>query len=201
MKFFKTFVAVLLFSSTAFGQRLNETEVVSAIAEKYDAQIEVKLWDNTRVDLLSATHAYEVDWAHKYAEGIEQALYYGCITERKPGLILLVKDLIKEQQFIYRACIACNQAAIDLYMETVRPAAMQQPPVDDDKPLYVYFIYDPEDGLYYKQGMLGLSGWSEITKADVWTVKKTAERTLSSMYGSRANRCVLETFILIPSNK
>jgi len=200
MKFVKTFVAALLFSSTAFGQHLNEAEVVSAIAEKYEAQVEVKLWDNTRVDLLSATHAYEVDWAYKYAEGVGQALYYGCITERRPGLILLVKDLMQEQRFIYRARIACNKAAVDLYVEPVRQAAMQQPPVDD-KPLYVYFVYDPEDDRYYRAGMLGLSGWSKITEADVWTVKKTAERTLSSMYGSRATRYVIKTFILIPSNE
>ncbi len=207
MKFVMTLVSVLLLTSITSGQQYpNELEAVSAIAEKYNAQEEVKLWDHTRVDLLSATHAYEVDWSHKYAEGVGQALYYGVLTNRQPSLILLVRDINKEQRFVYRAQIACQAADVELHLEIVAPAVksqaaigQQNPLTDEDDPIYVYFIYDPEGDTWYKRNTFGLTGWGKQMESEVWTVKKTAERALASMYGSRANRCVLKKFILIPA--
>lgn len=204
MKYVMTLLIMLAFSATGFaGERLDERAQVEFLKEKYEAQSEVRLWDKTRCDLLSATHAYEVDWAHNFAEGVGQALYYGKITERKPGLILLVKDLDKEQRFIYRARIACDAAGVELFVELAkRPMGQKRPIgqdlVGDDEPSYVYFIYDPEDKKYFKQGMLGLTGWDVLQKATPWMVKKDAERQLATLYGTRADRCVIKRFLLMP---
>ena len=43
----------------------------------------------TRADCLSPTHAIEVDWSSKWAEGIGQALHYADMTGLIPGLILI----------------------------------------------------------------------------------------------------------------
>ena len=203
MKTFITMLAVLLFAAPALaGDKLDEKAQVQFLAEKYEAEVEVRLWDMTRVDLLSAEYAYEVDWAHNFAEGVGQAVYYGKITHRKPGLILLVKDLVKEQRFVYRASIACEAAGVELFVELARQPAGQRPPtqdlVGDDKPVYVYFIYDPEDEKYFKTGTLGLTGWGKLQEANPWMVKKAAERQLAALYGSRANRCVIKRFLLMP---
>ncbi len=201
MKFFATLAMVLLVTSTSFA---GEREQVERLAEKYHAKTEVRLWDRTRVDLLNDTHAIEVDWSHKYPEGIGQAIYYAAITDKQPGLVLLVKDLNKEQRFIYRAQIACNAAGIDLYIETLpKPALVpitgQRPSVADDTPVRVYFIHDPTDEKWYAKGNFGLTTWGDQREAYVWTMKRNADRTLMTLFGRRAERCVIKAFILIPA--
>jgi len=53
-------------------------------------QMEVVLDDGARVDCLTRHYAVEFDYAHKWAEGIGQALYYGIKTGRKPAVVLIV---------------------------------------------------------------------------------------------------------------
>lgn len=197
MKFFVTCVLVLFLTSTCYA---GEREQVERIAEKYHAKTEVRLWDNTRVDLLNETHAIEVDWSHKYSEGIGQAIYYAAITGKKPGLVLLVKDLRTEQRFIYRAQIACIAAGVDLYVETLpKPKLGRQPSVANDTPIRVYFIHDPVDDKWYSKGNLGLTAWGDQREAYVWTVRRNVERTLMTLFGRRAERCIIKAFILIPA--
>lgn len=65
------------------------------IAEKWGVpkeNVEKRLPDATRVDILTDEVAYEVDFARKWAEGIGQALHYSVMTERGAGLILIVKN-------------------------------------------------------------------------------------------------------------
>lgn len=55
-------------------------------------QTEVVLEDKTRVDCLTDTHAIEVDFAPKWAEGIGQALYYAEKIYRRPGVLLIMEN-------------------------------------------------------------------------------------------------------------
>lgn len=107
---------VLLFAGVVVG---SEAEEVERLAAKYGAEVEVPLWDSTRVDLLSASHAWEVDYSYKWAEGCGQALYYGLVTGKKPGLILLVRDINRERRYVYRAQSICVKHDIDLRIELV----------------------------------------------------------------------------------
>ena len=52
-----------------------------------------KLKDLSRVDCLTQTHAFEVDWADgmKVYEAIGQSLYYASQTDKKPGILLLIR--------------------------------------------------------------------------------------------------------------
>jgi len=96
-----------------------EVEETARLAPKYKARTEVRLWDGTRADLVSDTHAIEVDWSHKWAEAIGQSLYYSSVTGKKPGIVLLVKDIGKEERFIYRCQTVCARCEITLWLEQV----------------------------------------------------------------------------------
>lgn len=89
------------------------------LAPKYQAEMEARLWDGTRVDLLTETYAIEVDWSAKWAEAVGQSLYYAELTGKKPAVILLVKDAKAEAKFIYRLQTVAAKHGIRLFIEPV----------------------------------------------------------------------------------
>jgi len=97
------------------GERWHAKE----LAAKFNAEIEVVLYDDSRVDLLSETHAFEIDWAPKHAEAIGQAVHYSLITDRKPGVILLLTDPATEWRHLVRAARVCGHLGIELHVEKV----------------------------------------------------------------------------------
>ena len=112
-------LALCLLTTTATADELSECR---RLAPKYGAELEVRLWDGTRVDLLNDEYAIEVDWAGssgKWAEAIGQSLYYAELTNRKPGIILLVKDIERERRYIYRCQTVCSKHGIRLWIEIV----------------------------------------------------------------------------------
>ena len=99
----------------------NETEWVKFIAPKYEAVVEYRLIDQTRVDLLNRKYAFEVDWANKslkWAEAIGQAGWYAHNTHRKPAVLLLMPDKTEETiRNIYRCRVTCEVYKIPLFVE------------------------------------------------------------------------------------
>lgn len=112
--------AFLLWAVLVGFVQAGEVEECQRIAPKYEAEVEVVLWDGTRVDLLSDTHAWEVDWPQKWAEAIGQSSYYAIVTGKRAGVILLVKDINKERRYVYRCQTVCAKQGIDLRVEHVR---------------------------------------------------------------------------------
>lgn len=55
-------------------------------------ETEVVLSDRTRVDCLTETHSIEYDWGPKWAEAIGQSLGYAFETNRRAGIVLILKD-------------------------------------------------------------------------------------------------------------
>jgi hypothetical protein len=54
---------------------------------------EVRLPDQARIDCLTPTYAIEVDFAEKaWKEGVGQALWYGLVTRRKPGVVVIMLE-------------------------------------------------------------------------------------------------------------
>ena len=98
-----------------------EVQWQKANAERYgitdDKNIERTLWDRTRVDYYAKEYAIEIDWAPKWAEAIGQSLYYAEVTGKKPGIILLVKDMDKERRHVYRCQTVAAKYGIKLYVE------------------------------------------------------------------------------------
>ncbi len=115
-------VGVMLFVLVfgAFYLMGSEREEVNRLATKYEAKSEVRLWDATRVDLLSAVYAIEVDYAPKWAEAIGQSLYYSILSKRKAGIVLLIKDMKRESRYVYRCQTVCTKYGITLWIEKVK---------------------------------------------------------------------------------
>ena len=61
-------------------------------AKKLGGRTEVTMPDGTRCDILTDTHAIEVDFADKWAEAIGQSLNYAMQTGKKAGIVLVLKD-------------------------------------------------------------------------------------------------------------
>ena len=61
-------------------------------AKKLGGRKEVTMPDGTRCDILTDTHAIEVDSADKWAEAIGQSLNYAMQTGKKAGIVLVLKD-------------------------------------------------------------------------------------------------------------
>lgn len=65
-------------------------------------EVEVRLADNTRVDCLTEDYAIEFDFANKWAEAIGQAQHYAAMTDRRPGIVLIIEDEERDQRHIKR---------------------------------------------------------------------------------------------------
>jgi len=105
------------FSVDADRSQWKESNWSHQLATDMGGVAEYTLPDKTRVDILTNDVAWEVDWGHKWAEGIGQSLYYGLATDRRPGLILLLRD--GEQRFYLRALVVCAKHNIKLKVQDV----------------------------------------------------------------------------------
>lgn len=83
-------VILFIFSNLLIAQ--NEAYYIDLIAGKMGAITEQKV-KNGRVDIVTHTHAIEVEWATNWKHSIGQALWYGLQTNKTPGIILIMKDL------------------------------------------------------------------------------------------------------------
>lgn len=93
----------------------NETAWTQWLAQEMAGEAEHRNPDGSRVDVLTAGRAWEVDWADqslKWAEGCGQAILYRAWTNRAGGVILLVGRSPSEQEIknIMRCRIACCEA-------------------------------------------------------------------------------------------
>ena len=100
---------------------MNENEWTEYILENQpifkSSQFDSRLWDRTRPDIISESHVYEVDWSHKWKEGVGQAAFYREMTGKRGGLLLLFPDGVKsekERLRAYRALLACKGCDLDL---------------------------------------------------------------------------------------
>ena len=112
-------ICILSICAMALTER-EEQERLAALP-RYNAETERVLWDRTRCDMLFVykgdSVACEIDWASKWAEGIGQALYYGEVTNLKPAVLLLVKDMDRDMKYIYRCQTVCEKYDILLFIE------------------------------------------------------------------------------------
>lgn len=87
---------LLIFCSPAFA--LEKDYQIPWCAE-HNGELEVVLDDGARVDCLTAIHAVEFDFAHKWAESIGQSLYYAIKTGKKPGVVLIMDTKTDKRYF------------------------------------------------------------------------------------------------------
>ena len=82
----------LLLTSQSHAARLHpESEYRDRWCDDRYGETEVTLSDRTRVDCITADYAVEIDFANKWAEAIGQSLHYSRMTDRKPGIVLILE--------------------------------------------------------------------------------------------------------------
>ncbi|MFK7932684.1 MAG: hypothetical protein AB8G22_04190 [Saprospiraceae bacterium] len=77
------------FSLLLFAQK--EANYITALANHLDARKEVNVYGG-RADLVTTTHAIEVERAHKWKNSIGQALWYAQQLNLEAGIILIMED-------------------------------------------------------------------------------------------------------------
>ena len=85
---------ILIFFLSLSSKALEKEKYYSEMyCEELSGKVNHNLADKSKVDCLTDTHAYEVDWADgmKVYEAIGQSLYYASQTNKKPGIILLIR--------------------------------------------------------------------------------------------------------------
>ena len=119
----KLFLLIILFFLSFSAYAIEKEEFYSnKFCEELSGQSQFKLKDLSRVDCLTETHAFEVDWADgmKVYEAIGQSLYYASQTGKKPGILLLIrkdnskKHIRKVQEVISAFNLPIELVVIDL---------------------------------------------------------------------------------------
>ena len=80
-------------------------------------QREARMPDKTRCDCLTATHAIEFDFGPKWAEAIGQSLNYALQTNKRAGIVLILRDK-KDYKYWVRlnSVIQHHKLPIDTWM-------------------------------------------------------------------------------------
>lgn len=116
---FATFCCVMvLIGPVVVHAFIDERDAIPKLSNSMRGRSEKILWDRTRVDIITPSHAWEVDKPERWAEAIGQSLYYASVTGKKPGVIMLVEDIDRERRYIYRLQIVAAQHGIDVLVKT-----------------------------------------------------------------------------------
>ena len=84
--------SVALFLPVALFSKQSDSYYQDLFASKVGGRTEVIAGDGTRCDILTETHAIEVDFANKWGEAIGQSLNYGFQFNRKAGILLILES-------------------------------------------------------------------------------------------------------------
>ena len=82
---------------------------------KVRGKMEYRLPGGTRIDCLTPTYAFEVDFGHKAFESVGQALYYAMRTGRKPGIVL-IRETGRDDRYIGRVKPLAKKYGIKLFV-------------------------------------------------------------------------------------
>lgn len=110
-------LVLMLIASTAFSQltKMRESYYQNGFATIMKGQKEVVLFDGTRVDVLTDTFAIEVDFAEKWSQSVGQALYYGDVLNKKPGILLVVNGS-NDERFVKRLIAVAIKHGITVWL-------------------------------------------------------------------------------------
>lgn len=111
-------IMLVIFTLSAFSQetlRKKETYYQQAFALLIGGETEMILKDRTRVDIVTETHAIEVDFAEKWAESIGQALHYEGMTGKKAGVLLVIRGR-EDERFLDRLMGVAAKHGIDVWV-------------------------------------------------------------------------------------
>jgi len=148
------------------GETHSESWYTQQWATTLDGDIEVTNPDGTRTDILTATHAIEVEFADHWTEALGQSLHYALQQERTPGIVLILRS---EKDRRYAERLNC---VIEHFLpgNTVR-VWIQDPPVESPvtpvtaESSYVSTTHTPSFSAGWSNGYSGYSrstDWGEV---------------------------------------
>lgn len=111
-----TIYPVFVFAQTPKNHQYFEKDYQKVWCDAHCGSMEVILTDKARVDCVTATHAIEFDFAPKWAESIGQALYYGEVLQKQPGIVLIIENLEKDPKYINRVKTVAGKNGITLWL-------------------------------------------------------------------------------------
>ena len=109
---------IILFSMTQrkpIASDWVESDYQSYILEKLGGESEYHLSDGSRVDILTHQYAIEIDYAYKWAEAIGQSLYYAEMSEREPGIVLILANRDSYKAYIDRIILMARKYKITVW--------------------------------------------------------------------------------------
>ena len=98
-------------------EKFYQTQYAKTLA---GAQTEVVAPDGTRCDILTSTHAIEVDFASKWGEAIGQSLNYALQFNRRAGILLILEGPTDYKYYVrVNSIVKHFNLPIDVY--TIKP--------------------------------------------------------------------------------
>jgi hypothetical protein len=89
----KLLIIVVWFWATTTMAAQTEAQYITWLNDTgFNGQTEQKI-QGGRADIVTDIYAIEVEWAHKWKESIGQAMWYGMQTNKKPGIVLLMRSI------------------------------------------------------------------------------------------------------------
>ena len=96
-------LSTFIFPNVTYATHLYpEKTYQNAWCKTHNGISEYTLDDKTRVDCLTRNYAIEFDFAEKWAESVGQALYYSIKTSKNPGVVLIIENQTKEENYLKR---------------------------------------------------------------------------------------------------
>lgn len=92
------YLAALLFPLALLA--LPESHYRDLFAKQHNGRTEVTLPDKTRADIITETHAVEVEFAASWKNSVGQALNYAFQTGKKAGIVLVIESEKDERYLI-----------------------------------------------------------------------------------------------------
>ena len=125
MKFILTILLLATVSASSEEIKKNEAFYRDQWAKANNGKTEVTMGDGTRCDIVTKTHAIEVDWAYKWAESIGQSLWYSfqlADENKKAGVVLILKEE-KDKMYLMklRSIIAYRKLDIEVWAIRIYP--------------------------------------------------------------------------------
>ncbi len=94
------YIIFFIFCLLLHAKHLHKEKVYQEIfCNKVHGKMEYRLYEGSRVDCLTNTYAFEVDFGRKAFESIGQALYYAMMTGKKPGIVL-IQETRRDNRYI-----------------------------------------------------------------------------------------------------
>lgn len=116
----RTVLFIILFMVFSFIQAeaglFPERAYQTAWCTQQGGVMEVVMFDKTRLDCLLTEYAVEVDFAHKWAEAIGQAMHYSRLTGKPPGILLIIESQDDEKHLM-----RIRETAYWIKVWTIRP--------------------------------------------------------------------------------